>query len=86
VTSQRIRGGGAGATDSSKRKGIHMPDGSVWTGFCSDWDLLSKEDRQTVIDTRVKNKAKGGRKGRQVSEVTCTGDKMKSLKTKVADL
>jgi hypothetical protein len=89
-TSQRIRGGGAGATDSgaSKRKGIHMPDGSVWTGFYSDWDQLLKEDRQTVMDTRVKNKAKGGgrSKSRQVAEVCCTSDKMKSLKTKMAEL
>jgi hypothetical protein len=87
-TPQRIRGGGSGAGDSGagKRKGIHMPDGSVWTGFYSDWDQLSKEDRQKVIDTRVKNKAKGGRKGRQVSEVCCTTNKMKSLKNKMADL
>jgi hypothetical protein len=64
-----------------------MPDGSVWTEFYSDWEQLSKEDRQTVNDTRAKNKAKGGRnKGRQVAEVSCTSDKMKSLKTKMADL
>ena len=32
---KRIRGGGA---DVGKRKGkIHMHDGSVWTGFYSDW-------------------------------------------------
>lgn len=62
-----------------------MPDGSVWTGFYSDWDQLSKEDRQTVMDTRVKNSAKGGRKGRQVSEV-CSGEKLKTIKSKMAEL
>ena len=56
---KRIRGGGA---DVGKRKGIHMPDGSVWTGFYSDWNQLSKEDRQTVMDTRIKNKGKGGKR------------------------
>ena len=58
---KRIRGGGNGG-NGGKRTGIHMPDGSVWTGFYSEWDQLSKEDRQTVIDTRKKNKAKGGRR------------------------
>ena len=64
-----------------------MPDGSIWTGFYAEWDQLSKEDRQTVIDTRLKNKAKGGRgKGRQVSEV-CTGaEKLKTIKSKMAEL
>ena len=47
---KRIRGGGSGR-GSGKRNGIIMPDGSVY----SDWDLLSKEDRQTVINTRKKN-------------------------------
>jgi hypothetical protein len=56
---KQIRGGGPGG---GKRNGIHMPDGSVWTGFYSDWSQLSKEDRQTVIDTRVKNKGKSPKK------------------------
>jgi hypothetical protein len=33
---KRIRGGGAGGDLAAKRKGIHMPDGSVWTGYYSD--------------------------------------------------
>jgi hypothetical protein len=48
---KRIRGGG-NADNGAKRKGIYMPDGSVWTGFYSDW---AKEDRQTVIETWQKN-------------------------------
>ncbi len=81
---KRIRGGGASA--AGKRDGIHMPDGSVWTGFYAEWDQLSKEDRQTVIDTRASNKAKGGR-GRKVSEVGCRPSKqLKDIKTQVAAL
>jgi hypothetical protein len=58
---KRIRGGGssAGASIGSKRKGIHMPDGSVWTGYYSDWEKMSEADKQTVMDTRKKNKATG---------------------------
>jgi hypothetical protein len=44
---KRIRGGG----QTGKRNGIHMPDGSIWTGFYSDWEQLSKTDRKTVMDT-----------------------------------
>ena len=80
---KRIRGGGA--NNASKRKGIKMPDGSIWTGFYSDWDQLSKEDRQTLIDTRVENKAKEGRK-RQASEVTTKSKKLKDITSQVAEL
>jgi hypothetical protein len=78
---KRIRGGGS-SSPGSKRDGIHMPDGSIWTGFYAEWDQLSKEDRQTVIDTRATNKAKGGR--RKVAEVGST--KLKEIKTQVAAL
>ena len=85
IEAKRIRGGGA----SSKRDGIHMPDGSVWTGYYAEWDQLSKEDRRTVLDTRASNKAKGGR-GRKISEVGCSGsckkESLKEIKTQVAAL
>ena len=81
---KRIRGGG-NAENGAKRKGIHMPDGSVWTEFYSDWDQLSKEDRQMVIETRQKNKAKGGR-GRQVSDVTSSASKLKKIKSQMSEL
>ena len=32
VRTKRIRGGGTGTSLASGRKGIYMPDGSVWTG------------------------------------------------------
>jgi hypothetical protein len=62
VATKRIRGGGADkqkGDPGSKRKGINMPDGSIWTGYYSDWDKMSDSDKQTVMDTRKKNKAKG---------------------------
>ena len=71
-------GGNVGA----KRNGIYMPDGTVWTGFYSDWNQLSKEDRQTVIDTRTANKSKGGRK---IAEVD-SAKKLKEIKSQVAEI
>ena len=61
---KRIRGAGAdhnknNGDPGSKRKGIKMPDESIWTGYYSDWDKMSDSDKQTVMDTRKKNKAKG---------------------------
>ena len=80
---KRIRGGGSGPTkDSAKRKGIYMPDGSVWTGYYSDWSQMSADDKQTVLDTRKKNKGKSP-KGRKVSEV---GTKLKDIKSQMAEL
>ena len=60
VKAKRIRGGGGNASSlAAKRKGIYVPDGSVWTGYYSDWEKMSDADKQTVMDTRKKNKAKG---------------------------
>ena len=59
VKTHGIRGGGANANLASKRKGIYMPDGRVWTGYYSDWEKMSNADKQTVMDTRKKNKIKG---------------------------
>ena len=74
----RIRGGGAAGGNAGKRDGIKMPDGSIWTGCYSDWNELSKEDRQTVMDTRVKNKGKSPRKD------TSSKNKLHNIKTKMA--
>ena len=78
VRTKRIRGGGgAGTSLASKRKGIYMPDGSVWTGYYSDWEKMSDADKQTVMDTRKKNKAKG---------TTPTKRKVSDVKTQLAEL
>lgn len=85
VKTKRIRGGGNDAASlAAKRKGIKMPDGSIWTGYYSDWETMSDADKQIVMDTRKKNKANGTtpRKGtsskRKASEV--------SVKAQIAEL
>lgn len=78
---KRIRG--SGVKDNGKRKGIYVPDGSVWTGFYSDWATMSSDDKQVVLETRKKNKGKSSAKGRQVSDVWT---KLKDIKSQMADL
>ena len=77
---KRIRGGGSGNEKGNGRKGIHMPDGSVWTGFYSEWNQMSKDDRQIVMDTRKANKAKDSKKE------SGNKSKFKDIKAKVAEL
>ena len=77
---KRIRGGGSNAGAASKRKGIHMPDGSIWTGYYSDWDKMSDTDKDTVMATRKTNKTKKGISG------TPTKRKVADVKTQIADL
>jgi hypothetical protein len=54
-----------------------MPDGSIWTGYYSDWEKMSDADKQTVMDTRKKNKAKG---------TTPTKRKVSDVKAQLAEL
>jgi hypothetical protein len=75
---KHIRGGGGGENPaSSKRKGIYMPDGSIWTGYYSDWETMPEKDKNTVMETRKKNKTKGG---------TPHKKKAPNLKSQIADL
>jgi hypothetical protein len=54
-----------------------MPDGSISTGYYSDWEMMSDADKQTVMDTRKKNKAKG---------TTPTKRKVSNVKAQLAKL
>jgi hypothetical protein len=84
---KRIRGGGAQNSSGRKRNGINMPDGSIWTGYYSDWESMDKDNKQKVMDARKKNKAKSGKKNRQVSDVSSTPEKnLKEIKAQVAAL
>jgi hypothetical protein len=57
-----------------------MPDGSIWTVYYSDWDSkMSDSDKQTVMDTRMKNKAKGLTPGKKKGGGN-------DLKTQIADI
>jgi hypothetical protein len=78
-TTKRIRGGGGSPATNpgAKRKGIKMPDGSIWTGYYSDREKMSDADKQTVMDTRKKNKAKGYTPGKK---------KGSDLKSQIAEL
>jgi hypothetical protein len=60
-----------------------MPDGSVWTGYYSDWSQISNDDKQVVFETRKKNKGKSPKQGRKVSDV---GSKINDIKSQMADL
>jgi hypothetical protein len=78
VKPKRIRGGGgSGALPASKRNGIHMPDGSVWTGYYSNWEKMPDADKQTVMNTRKRNKVKG---------MTPTKRKVSNVKAQLAEL
>ena len=54
-----------------------MPDGSIWTGYYSDWEKISDADKQKVMDTRKKNKANG---------TTPTKRKVSDVKAQLAEL
>ena len=83
---KRIRGGGTGKKDNSKRKGVHMPDGSVWTGYYSDWATMSSEDKQVVLDTRKKNKDKKHGKGDKSRNASDVGTRLKDIKSQMSEL
>ena len=36
-----------------------MPGRSMWTGYYSEWDKMSDNNKQIVMDTRKKKKSKG---------------------------
>ncbi len=73
---KHIRGGGGSGDLASKRKGIYMPDGSVWTGYYSDWETMAEKDISIVMETRQKHKANGG---------TPHKKKVPNLKSQIAD-
>ena len=53
-----------------------MSDGKVSTGYYSDWDKLSDTDKETVMETRKKNKATG---------ITPTKRKVADVNTQLAN-
>ena len=60
VRTKRIRGGGQPAPPclASKRKGIFMPNGSVWTGYYSDWEKMSDVESSRLSWTPGNTKQK----------------------------
>ena len=62
------------------RKGLYMPDGTVWTGHYDEWSKMSDKDRQVVIDARHKKRNNGERNKRKAAEMNS------ALHTSIADL
>ena len=91
----RIRGGGGSNHNSNiKRKGgmqalnkgIHMSDGSVFTGYYLNWSELSKEDKQRVLDSRNKKKKGGVGNKRQISDVASIREQLQVMKRTISEL
>ena len=90
-SAQRIRGGGSrfntpqksGGTKAPK-SGVHMPDGTIFTGFYKNWKELPDDDKQKVIDERKKKQKSGGK--RKASEITSMAETLVEMKRQVAEL
>ena len=61
----RICGGGGGSAHkqlgkkiNAPKKGVYMPDGTIFTGFYPNWKELDKQEKQQVLDERKKKKNK----------------------------
>ena len=58
---KRIRGGGLEkGKNKFKRDSIYADDGTIFTGYYSNWKSLPKEDRDKVIAERKKKNTSGG--------------------------
>ena len=89
---RRVRGGGnrGGSGDKGKKKhqfkrdSIYEPDGSIFTGYCSNWRTLPQEDRDKVLAERVRKK--NGDKKRKLSEIQTLSSDIESMKRTVAQM
>ena len=89
---QRVRGGGnrSGSGDKGKKKhqfkrdSIYEPDGSIFTGYYSNWRTLPQEDRDKVLAERVRKK--NGDKKRKLSEIQTLSSYIESMKRTVAQM
>ena len=74
------KGNGGG---SGKHKGIHKPDGSVFTSHYDEWRKMSDKDRQTAIDAQVKNRANSGRDNKHQQSSDVSTNSIQRIKTKI---
>ena len=89
---QRVRGGGnrGGSGDKGKKKhqfkreSIYELDGSISTGYYSNWRTLPQEDRDKVLAERVRKK--NGDKKRKLSEIQTLSSDIASMKRTVAQM
>ena len=79
VSSTKTESRGKGPKDG----GVHMPDGSIYTGFYPNWRALPEDKKKKVIAAREKKKvAKKGKN--KVSEIKTLINEVASLKRSVA--
>ena len=46
-----------GARQGGPESGIHLEDGSIWTGFYPNWDTLSRDEVDEVMDERDRKRS-----------------------------
>ena len=91
----RIWGGGGSSHNSNVKrkggmqapnKGIPMSDGSVFTGYYPNWSVLSKEDKQRVLDSQNKKKKGGVGNKQQISDVASIAEQLQVMKRTISEL
>ena len=87
---KRIRGGGSEkGKNKFKRDSIYADDGTIFTGYYSNWKSLSKEDRDKVIAERKKKNTPGVAKydnKHKLAEIQALTDDIAMMKRMVSQL
>ena len=87
---KRIRGGGLEkGKNKFKRDSIYADDGTIFTGYYSNWKSLPKEDRDKVIAEQKKKNTNGGVKNdnkRKLAEIQALTDDIAMMKCTVSQL
>ena len=85
---KHIRGGGSNKGKSKfKRDSIYADDGTIFTGYYSNWKSLSKEDCDKVIAERKKKNTPGVAKNenkRKLAEIQALTDDITMMKRMVS--
>ena len=92
----QIRGGGGGSAHkqlgkkiNAPKKGIYMPDGTIFTGFYPNWKELDKEEKQQVLDAHKKKKNKSDNVASNkcgISEIETLTEAIHEMKRSVSEL
>ena len=87
---KRIRGGGLEkGRNKFKRDSIYADDGTIFTGYYSNWKSLLKEDRDKVIAEQKKKNTPGVAKNdnkRKLAEIQALSDDITMMKCTVLQL
>ena len=92
----RICGGGGGSAHkqlgkkiNAPKKGIYMPDGTIFTSFYLNWKELDKEEQQQVVDMHKKKKNKSNNVASNkcgISEIETLTEAIHAMKQSVSEL